>query len=64
MSACRDAVQAIVEQPMYAGVALTEATVRIKQLTVLTEQALRHLADAKALLDATPSPSKAPAGNG
>ncbi|MFD8980482.1 hypothetical protein [Streptomyces sp. NPDC059564] len=64
VSACLEAVQAIVEQAAYGGVAVTEATVRIKQLAVLTGQAVRHLVDAKALLDATPSPPDAPAGNG
>ncbi|MFE4632232.1 hypothetical protein ACFRJ1_02480 [Streptomyces sp. NPDC056773] len=58
VSACREAVQAIVEQPMYAGVALTEATVRIKQLAVLTGQASQHLSDAKALLADAPPPSE------
>ncbi|MFB7781330.1 hypothetical protein ACFC1D_01280 [Streptomyces vinaceus] len=64
VSACLAAVQAIVDQPMYAGVTLTEATVRIKQLAVLTGQAVRHLAQAKAQLGATPSPSDPPTRNG
>ncbi|CAM5327864.1 hypothetical protein SAVIM338S_00868 [Streptomyces avidinii] len=64
VSACREAVQAIVEQPMYAGVALTEATVRIKQLAVLTGQAVRHLADASARLAAAPPPSDTPTRSG
>lgn len=57
VSACLEAVQAVVDQPMYAGVTLSEATVRIKQLAVLTGQAVRHLAEAKAQLGGTPSPS-------
>ncbi|MGW2587882.1 hypothetical protein ACWCYZ_42630 [Streptomyces virginiae] len=64
VSACLAAVQAIVDQPMYAGVTLTEATVRIKQLAVLTGQAVRHLAQAKAQLGATSSPSDPPTRNG
>ncbi|MFG2979371.1 hypothetical protein ACGFYY_41100 [Streptomyces sp. NPDC048331] len=64
VNACLEAVQAIVEQAAYGGVAVTEATVRIKQLAVLTGQAVRHLADAKALLGTTRSSSDAPAGNG
>ncbi|MER5760612.1 hypothetical protein [Streptomyces sp. NPDC002082] len=63
VSACREAVQAIVDQPMHTGVDLTEATVRIKQLAVLTGQAVRHLADAKELLAATP-PSDTPTRSG
>ncbi|WP_327417532.1 hypothetical protein [Streptomyces sp. NBC_01233] len=63
VSACLEAVQAIEDQPMYANVALTEAAVRIKQLAVLTGQAVRHLAEAKALLGAPASPSK-PASRG
>lgn len=57
VSACLEAVEAIVDQPMYAGVTLTEATVRIKHLAVLTEQAVRHLAEAKEQLGAPASPS-------
>ncbi|WP_327303670.1 hypothetical protein OG730_08645 [Streptomyces sp. NBC_01298] len=64
VSACREAVQAIVEQPMYGGVALTEAAVRIKQLAVLTGQAVRHLADAKELLATAPPPSDTPTRSG
>ncbi|MGW1771978.1 hypothetical protein [Streptomyces sp. NPDC002104] len=60
VGACREAVQAIVDQPMYTGVDLTEATVRIKQLTALTGEAVRHLADAKELLAAAPQPSDTP----
>ncbi|MCX4776894.1 hypothetical protein [Streptomyces sp. NBC_01264] len=54
--ACLEAVQAIADQPIHANVALTEAAVRIKQLAVLTGQAVRHLAEAKALLSAPASP--------
>ncbi|MCY0940261.1 hypothetical protein [Streptomyces antarcticus] len=64
VSACLDAVQAIVDRPMYAGVTLTEATVRIKQLAVLTGQAVRHLAEAKEQLGAPASPSDPPSRGG
>lgn len=60
VSACLEAVQAIEDQPMYANVALTEAAVRIKQLAVLTGQAVRHLAEAKALLGTPASEAEAP----
>ncbi|MFC6136503.1 MULTISPECIES: hypothetical protein [Streptomyces] len=64
VSACLEAVQAIVDQPMYAGVTLTEATVRIRHLTVLTGQAVRHLAEAKAQLVEPTSPSDMPSRGG
>ncbi|MCY0933847.1 hypothetical protein [Streptomyces sp. H34-S4] len=64
VSACLEAVQAIADQPMYAGVTLTEATVRIKHLAVLTGQAVRHLAQAKAQLSAPASPSDPPSRSG
>lgn len=62
--ACLEAVQAIVDQPMYAGMTLTEATVRIKHLAVLTGQAVRHLAEAKTQLANPPSPSDPPSRSG
>ncbi|MCY0928198.1 hypothetical protein OTB20_18755 [Streptomyces sp. H27-H1] len=64
VGACLEAVQAIVDQPMYAGVTLTEATVRIKHLAVLTGQAVRHLAQAKARLSSPASLSAPPSGSG
>lgn len=64
VGACLEAVQAIVDQPIYAGVTLTEATVRIKHLAVLTGQAVRHLAQAKAQLSPPTAPSAAPSGSG
>lgn len=60
VTACLEAVQAIVDEPMYAGVTVTEATVRIKHLAVLTGQAVRHLAEAKAQHRAPASPSDQP----
>uniref|UniRef100_A0AAU2K185 Antirepressor protein C-terminal domain-containing protein n=1 Tax=Streptomyces sp. NBC_00049 TaxID=2903617 RepID=A0AAU2K185_9ACTN len=64
VSACLEAVQAIVDEPMDAGVTVTEATVRIKHLAVLTGQAVRHLAEAKAQLSAPASPSDRPSRGG
>ncbi|MFZ3548812.1 hypothetical protein ACODT3_25005 [Streptomyces sp. 4.24] len=57
VSACLEAVQAIEAQPMHASDAVTEAAVRIKQLAYLTGQAVRHLAEAEALLGARASES-------
>ncbi|MCX5126811.1 hypothetical protein [Streptomyces sp. NBC_00347] len=64
VSACLEAVQAIEDQPMYASIALTEATVRIKQLAVLTGQAVRHLAEAKTLLGNPTSEAEPPSRGG
>ncbi|MFD3760485.1 hypothetical protein [Streptomyces sp. NPDC058622] len=64
VSTCLEAVQAIEDQPMYGNVSMTEATIRIKQLAVLTGQAVRHLAEAKALLGASASESGPPSRDG
>lgn len=59
-SACREAVQAIQDQPIPPAPAVEEAAIRIKQLAYLTDGAARHLAEAKALLGApAPVPDQA-----